>query len=107
MLKRSLLTIFAMLFIAGVFACDSPQGKKNTGEVIDDAVITSTIKTKLLADSDVSGLDIDVDTNKGVVELHGAVSSETESRKAEDIARQVDGVVSVENDLVIDASRAD
>ena len=107
MFRKTLITIVAMLFLAGALACNSPQGKKTAGEVVDDAVITSTVKTEYLADSQVSGLDIDVDTNKGVVELNGTVGSEAESKKAEDIARGVNGVVTVENHLIIDPAKAD
>jgi hyperosmotically inducible protein len=49
-------------------------------------VIVSTIKTKLLVDSDVSGFDIDVDSYKGDVSLSGTVNTETESAKGTDIA---------------------
>lgn len=75
---------------------------RTAGEVLDDAVITTTVKAELLADSDVSGLDIDVDTNEGVVTLSGTVNSEMESVEAEAIAKSVDGVVSVTNNLVVD-----
>ncbi len=99
--------IIAILFFAGAVACDSPTGKKTAGEMVDDAVITSTVKAEFLADSDVSGLNIDVDTNKRIVDLNGTVGSEGESKKAEDIARRVNGVVAVENHLLIDTGRAE
>lgn len=107
MFKKTLTIILAMLFLGGASACDSPAGRKSTAEVIDDAVITSTVKAGLLADSQVSGLGIDVDTNEGVVELRGTVGSEAESRKAEEIARNAEGVISVDNRLVIDSDGAD
>jgi len=107
MFKRNLTMIIAVLFFAGAAACNSPAGKKTAGEVVDDAVITSTVKTEFLADSDVSGLNIDVDTNKGIVELKGTVGSEGESKKAEEIASGVNGVVAVENHLLIDTGRAE
>jgi len=75
---------------------------RTAGEVLDDTVITSAIKAELLADSDVSGLDIDVDTMEGEVTLSGTVNSEMESVEAEAIAKSVDGVVSVTNNLVVD-----
>jgi hyperosmotically inducible protein len=105
MFKRNLTMIIAILLFAGAAACDSPAGKKTAGEVVDDAVITSTVKTAFLADSNVSGLNIDVDTNKGIVELKGTVGSEGESKKAEDIASRVNGVVAVENQLLVDTSQ--
>jgi osmotically-inducible protein OsmY len=107
MFKRNLTMIIAILFFAGAAACDGPTGKKTAGEVVDDAVITSTVKTEFLADSGVSGLKIDVDTNKGIVELNGTVGSEGESKKAEEIASRVNGVVAVENHLLVDTGRAE
>ena len=65
MLKRTLTIFITVLVIVGSFGCKSPSNDRSAGEVIDDAMIVSTIKTKLLADSEVSGLDIDVDSNKG------------------------------------------
>ncbi len=106
MLKRNLTIIISILLFVKAVACDSPTGKKTAGEVVDDAVITSTVKTEFLADSDVSGLNIDVDTNKGIVELKGTVGSEGESSKAEDIASRVNGVIAVENHLLVDTSQA-
>lgn len=104
MIKKSLIAVIGVFILIAVYACD---GDKTTGEVIDDTVITSTVKTKLLADSGVSGFDIDVDTNGGVVELNGTVNTEAESEKAESIAEDVDGVVSVKNNLTVDSSAAD
>ncbi len=104
MIKKSLIAVVGIIMLIAVYACD---GDKTTGEVIDDTMITSTVKTKLLADSDISGFDIDVDTNQGVVELNGMVGTEAESQKAESIAEDVDGVVSVKNNLTVDSSAAD
>lgn len=101
MISRNLKVLITVLVLIGAFGCTDRQNDRSTGEVIDDAVITSTIKTELLADSDVSGFDIDVDTSKGVVTLNGAVNSELESRKAEEIARRANGVVSVKNNLIV------
>ncbi|MEW6143669.1 MAG: BON domain-containing protein [Thermodesulfobacteriota bacterium] len=103
MLKKYLLLIAALIFLAGTAGCNN-GGNKSSGEVIDDAVITSNVKTKLFADQDVSGFDVDVDTDKGVVKLSGVVDSQLESNKAESIARKVEGVVSVENNLKINTS---
>mgnify|MGYP001214779776 FL=1 len=104
MIKKSLIAVIGVFILIAVYACD---GDKTTGEVIDDTVITSAVKTKLLADSGVRGFDIDVDTNGGVVELNGTVNTEAESEKAESIAEDVDGVVSVKNNLTVDSSAAD
>jgi hyperosmotically inducible protein len=70
-----------------------------TGEVITDAAITSAVKTQFLADPEVSGLKIDVDTNYGVVVLSGNVKSKAEADRASAIARQSRGVHTVINQL--------
>lgn len=59
-----------------------------------DTVITSKVKTKLLADSEVNGLNIKVITEKGVVYLMG-LSSRSQANKATEIARQTGGVQKV------------
>ncbi len=74
---------------------------KSVGETIDDATITTRVKTALLNDPDVGGLRIDVDTFKGVVTLSGAVKSATERDKAVAIARRIGGVTDVKSTLQI------
>ena len=63
--------------------------------------ITSKVKAKLLDDERVDGLDVNVDSTNGVVKLSGWASSAAEIRTASDIARSVDGVKSVNNDLQV------
>jgi osmotically-inducible protein OsmY len=68
---------------------------------LGDAGITGVIKTKMLADTTVGGLKIDVDTKDGIVTLTGNVNSAAEKRKAIEIARESDGVKSVTDRLKI------
>lgn len=74
---------------------------KSVGETIDDATITTRVKTSLLNDPDVAGLRIDVDTFKGLVTLSGAVKSPAERDKAVALARKVVGVTDVKSTLQI------
>ncbi len=69
--------------------------------MVGDAGITASIKTKMLADSTVGGLKINVDTTDGVVSLTGDVKSAVEKRRAVAIARETDGVKSVNDKLEI------
>jgi hyperosmotically inducible protein len=62
------------------------------GAALTDAAITSAVKTKLLADSSVGGMKIDVDTNNGVVTLTGSVTSRAEAAQAVKLAHETDGV---------------
>ena len=77
----------------------SESAADKTGEVITDAAITSEVKTKFLAEPGVSGLNINVDTNNGVVTLSGNVKSKAEMTKAMSIARGTHGVKRVVNHL--------
>src|SRR6266550_1690459 len=78
---------------------NTEKAADKTGEVITDAAITSTVKTKFLAEPGVSGLNINVDTTNGVVTLKGTVKTKAEADKAMMIARQSKGVKRVVNDL--------
>ena len=69
---------------------------------VGDAGITTEVKTKLLADSTVSGLKIDVDTEDGVVMLSGTVKTQAEKDQAVLLARQVGGVKDVMDHLTIE-----
>ena len=74
---------------------------KTVGATIDDATITTRVKTSLLNDPLVGGLRIDVDTFKGVVTLSGAVKSPAEHDKAIALARKITGVTDVKSTLQI------
>ena len=74
---------------------------KSVGETIDDATVTTRVKTALLNDPDVGGLRIDVDTFKGVVTLSGRVKSKDEEGKALALARRIGGVKDVKSTLQV------
>jgi hyperosmotically inducible protein len=63
--------------------------------------ITSTVKTALLANQQVSGFDINVDTFKAVVTLRGFVDNRKEADKAVQLAAAVSGVKEVKTNLII------
>lgn len=64
-----------------------------------DTAITSEVKAKLLADDIVPSRKVKVETSEGVVQLSGTVDSQAQSDRAESIAKAIDGVKSVKNDL--------
>lgn len=76
---------------------------KTVGDTIDDATVTSKVKTAFINDPLVGALRIDVDTFKGVVTLSGRVKSKTEEAKAIEIARSVGGVRDVKSTLQIES----
>jgi len=75
---------------------------EKTGAYVDDAWITSKVKSKMVADDTVKARDITVNTSKGVVTLSGTVGSWEESNKAAEIAHSIKGVTEVENHLRIE-----
>jgi hyperosmotically inducible periplasmic protein len=77
----------------------SPQA--TAGQVIDDTTVTASVKTKLIDDSTTKAHQINVETQKGVVQLTGFVNSNEVKSRAGELARSVDGVVDVRNDLEI------
>ncbi len=95
---HSVLPVAALLVVSLlVTACG-----KSVGETIDDATITTRVKTALLNDPDVGGLAIDVDTFKGVVTVSGRVKTKAEEDKVVSIARRTDGVTDVKSTLQIE-----
>jgi len=72
---------------------------EKTGAYVDDSWITSKVKSQMLADKTVKGTNITVNTTKGVVTLSGTAASQEESHKAAEIARNVQGVKEVENQI--------
>ncbi|TAN50967.1 MAG: BON domain-containing protein, partial [Betaproteobacteria bacterium] len=68
---------------------------------IDDSVITSKVKAAMLADQNVSAVDVSVDTFKGRVQLSGFVKSADERQRAELLARSVKGVKEVSNQIEV------
>lgn len=93
--------IILALAAALLVACGGTPRQASTGELIDDSVITTKVKSALLADKDVSGLAIGVETFKGTVQLSGFAKTEHERAKAAQVAGSVKGVQTVKNDILI------
>jgi len=71
------------------------------GSRADDAAITARVKTALMADDQVKGLAIDVDTRNAEVTLKGALDHKDQVTRALDVARAVEGVRDVINRLTV------
>ncbi|HEX6572256.1 MAG TPA: BON domain-containing protein [Steroidobacteraceae bacterium] len=81
--------------------CAVSRGQETTGEYIDDSVITASVKTRMLEDERVAGTSITVETMKGTVMLSGFAKTEAEKAAAESIAKSVDGVKVVKNEITV------
>ena len=95
----SALTILAMIGVTAV-GCQSTTGK-TAGETVSDASISTKVQSKLTADRMSNFARVDVDTERGVVNLSGVVETAEQKSRAAEIARQVDGVKKVNNNLQI------
>lgn len=82
-----------------VLLADNSPTKESTGEYIDDAAITTKVKTAFLQDKDVKAINVKVETVKGTVQLSGFADNKTEIERAAQIASKVPGVKSVQNDI--------
>jgi hyperosmotically inducible periplasmic protein len=77
-------------------ASSGASGRSSSaGSAIDDSIITTKVKTALLADADVKGSDINVETRQGEVMLSGFVNSKTQVARAVKLAGAVEGVKKV------------
>jgi hyperosmotically inducible periplasmic protein len=91
----------AIFALVGVLSgCQSTTGK-TAGQTMSDASISSAVQTKLTSDRLSNFPRIDVDTERGVVNLSGVVETEAQRAQAGRLARQVEGVVKVNNNLQI------
>lgn len=77
------------------------DGSATLGTAVDDTAVTARVKSALLADPEVSGLAITVETTNGVVQLSGNVASQAQIAKAEQVARAAEGAGSVQNQLKV------
>src|SRR5438128_4736170 len=70
-----------------------------SSQAIDDTTVSAKVKSKLAGDPQTSAIKIGVQTNAGVVTLSGTVPTDAEKDKAEQIAKNTDGVKRVVNDI--------
>ena len=71
------------------------------GNAVADSVVTGRVKAALLADKDIKGTDIKVETAQGIVTLNGVVNSQAQMEKAESVARTIEGVKTIDNRLSV------
>lgn len=92
------ITIMALLVTLG---CASTATQSGTGEYIDDTVITTKVKAAIFNDPNLKSSEINVETFKGAVQLSGFVSSQADINRAVQLTREVGGVTSVKNDMLV------
>lgn len=97
-----IMKFMACLVLAISFmGCASTRTHESTGGYVDDSAITTKVKAAIFGDSELKVMQINVETFKGVVQLSGFVDSNKSAARAAEVARGVNGVVEVKNDLVV------
>lgn len=90
--------------VSPAFAAETIQVKAQSlagqvSESASDTAVTAKVKASLLADKDISGLDIHVTTNQGVVTLEGTVDRPELADRAAKLTASVAGVKGLDNQL--------
>ncbi|MDQ5987023.1 MAG: Osmotically-inducible protein Y [Syntrophus sp. SKADARSKE-3] len=103
MKKRSILIycLVLLMMVATFTACAGTRTQESSGEYVDDSVITTKVKSLLAADDFLKSFEVSVESFKGTVQLSGFVNSQKAVNKAAEIARSVQGVKSVKNNLIV------
>lgn len=94
----ALASVVALIALPG---CAVTRGQSTVGAYIDDATITTQVKARMVENKSVDAAAISVETLNGTVLLSGFAKNGTEKATAESIARGVNGVKSVRNDIVV------
>ena len=99
--RRSLVFLVCFTLLTAVTGFAGSDKKETAGQYVDDTVITTRVKAEIFKEESLKTLQINVETYKGVVQLSGFVDSAEHASKAGEIARRVENVVSVKNDLLV------
>jgi osmotically-inducible protein OsmY len=100
-IRTTLAAVISAVALLTVSGCAVVRGQETVGAYVDDATITTQVKARLLEDPNVAGTSISVETLNGVVMLSGFAKNATEKTTAESIARKVNGVKSVKNEIAV------
>jgi hyperosmotically inducible protein len=115
---KKLSTVAVISLIVFSLACDRTDNANNANRPANanvardsgasDSWITAKVKLAMLADNRVSGFATDVDTRSGVVTLSGKVDEQANKSAAEEVAKGIEGVKSVNNQIQVvpDARRS-
>jgi len=100
-LQKSLGLLIFIGLMTVFLGCAATQTSESTGQYVDNSAITTKVKAAIFNDPMLKTMQISVESYKGEVQLSGFVNSPESARKAGEIARSVEGVVSVKNDLIV------
>ena len=102
-MKTLLIAAAVALALPAMTGCAVGSGQSTVGQYVDDATISTRVKTRFAEDPNVSAMRIQVETLKGTVQLSGFAASQAEKDRAGQLARAVPDVKEVRNNIVVRA----
>ena len=93
--------VICLVGLMTILGCAGDRTTRSTGQAVDDSVLANKVKVALYADQTAPGTQIEVEVFKGVVQLSGFVDNAAQAQKAVQIAREVDGVKEVRNNMMV------
>jgi len=103
-LSALIVSLVALAMTGGMTGCAGDRYTQSTGERIDDKADSSRVRKALGADTQYKYDDVTVQTFKGVVQLSGFVNSRDQKNRAGDLAKKVEGINEVENNITVKES---
>lgn len=100
-LQRIVKLLVCIGAITAFLGCAATQTRESTGQYVDDTAITTKVKAAIFNEETLKTMQINVKTFKGVVQLSGFVDSAQSVKKAGEVARSVEHVIEVKNDLIV------
>lgn len=100
-IRQTLAIAISAIVLLTATGCAVQRGQETVGAYIDDAGITTLVKTRFVENKQVDAASIKVETLNGTVMLSGFAKNSAERNTAEAIARGVKGVVSVKNEIAV------
>ena len=101
LIRTTLTAAAAAIVLITASGCAVTRGQETVGAYVDDAAITTAVKARYIENKDVDTLSIKVETLNGTVMLSGFAKNATEKTTAEALARRVDGVKAVKNEIAV------
>jgi hyperosmotically inducible periplasmic protein len=99
--RNTFIAAAAALVLITASGCAVTRGQETAGAYVEDAEITTKIKARFIDNKDVDALSIKVETLNGTVMLSGFAKNVAEKNAAESVARKVEGVKAVKNEIAV------
>jgi hyperosmotically inducible protein len=100
-MRTTLAAVVAAVALLTASGCAVTRGQETVGSYVDDAAITTAVKARFVESKDVDAVSMKVETLNGTVMLSGFAKSATERNTAEGLARRVNGVKAVKNEITV------